>query len=501
VTTNTENTDRQPEINAENPYIGPRAFRTGEPLYARDRETRGLANLLVAERVVLLHAPSGAGKTSLIQAGLMPLLKQRRFRPTVPLRVNTPPPPDRPPRNPYLYSVALGLVGDQLDSEELAELPFDAVIEKIARQAGDEIPVLIFDQFEEILTINPTDWENQTTFFRELGRALAPPRAADEGGQGDGTGRLWALFSMREDYIGGLDRYLRYLPGHLRATYRLDFFDRTAAKHAIQLPARDHGVAFTDEAAVELVRRLAVVRVQRPCHGVENVEAPYVQPYQLQVVCRRLWKSVSKERGNGFRVIDVEDVDRHADITRALRSYYAGAVAEVADKTGAAEMAIRDWFGSQIITRERFRTQTVTGPVSGDVDPADVLRALESVYLIRSDIRAGSRWFELAHDMLIEPILDDNKRWARRRLEPWQLAAREWGTDRQVGRLLQGLELRDALRRAHKSDITELERDFIEASDRAEREHGARTQISLLGFIALLELLAIVVLGILLLTR
>ncbi len=55
---------------SRNPYIGPRAFQDGETLYGRDREVSKLLNLLIAERIMLL-SPSGAGKTSLIQAALI----------------------------------------------------------------------------------------------------------------------------------------------------------------------------------------------------------------------------------------------------------------------------------------------------------------------------------------------------------------------------------------------------------------------------------------------
>jgi len=60
-----------------NPYIGPRAFRTGETLYGRDREVDELLDLLIAERIVLLYSPSGAGKTSLVQAALILWLRER----------------------------------------------------------------------------------------------------------------------------------------------------------------------------------------------------------------------------------------------------------------------------------------------------------------------------------------------------------------------------------------------------------------------------------------
>jgi hypothetical protein len=492
----------EPDIDRENPYVGPRAFRTSEKLYAREQEAHELTNLLIAERIVLLHAPSGAGKTSLIRAGLKPLLERRGFRSTAPLRVNTPPPANGAVPNRYIYSVAASLLGDERDPHDLAQLTFDAVVKSAVREAGDDFVVLVFDQFEEILTVDPTDWTNQAIFFKELGKTLAYSEEDSAAGP-----PVWALLSMREDFIGGLDRFLCYLPGHLQTTYRLDFLHQTAAKIAIQAPARDRRVEFTDDAATELVRRLARVKITTPRQEgsdteYEFVEAPYVQPFQLQVVCRRLWHTLSKEKRDGFRSIELEDVERHTDISKALRRYYAGAVAEVAQQTGAEEMEIRQWFENQLI-REGVRSQTMLAPESGD--QADVLRALQDAYLIRGDTRADSTWYELAHDMLVGPILDDNRKWRRSRLEPWQLAAREWQADRQMGRLLVGPDLRDAHRHAKDMKLEPFERDFLNESDRVERERGFRVRmrevLSIVSMFALAEAAVIVALALLLFAR
>ena len=72
------------------PYVGPRAFQPGEPLYGRDRESRQLLDLISAERVVWLHSPSGAGKSSLIQAVLVPELEKLRFTVRPIMRVTNP---------------------------------------------------------------------------------------------------------------------------------------------------------------------------------------------------------------------------------------------------------------------------------------------------------------------------------------------------------------------------------------------------------------------------
>ena len=477
----------------KNPYVGPRAFRGDETLYGRDREKRELCNLLVAERIVLLHAPSGAGKTSLIRAGLRPLLESRRFRPTKPLRVNTEPPEGLAVHNRYVFSAAVGILETEereksVDPAELADLDFGAVVERAEAGGKEGFLVLVFDQFEEILTLNPTDWEHQAVFFRELGRMLVERP-------------VWALFSMREDYIGGLERYLRHLPGHLATTYRLDFLNPSAAKDAIRLPAEANEVTFTADAAEKLVGSLAVQRIQSPGGKFREVEAPYVQPLQLQVVCRKLWKAVAKEKGANFHSIDDDDVDEYADIPGALRSYYAGAVADVVTETGAAETAIRNWFDTELITAEGFRSQTLVGPDSEGVDPARVLRALEDQYLIRSDPRAGAVWWELTHDVMIEPIIEDNNELR----EPWQIAARRWNRDHRRDRLLSRAELRDARKQSDKIELAKVEEEFLEESAHAEKKRSGQALlaaiVSLVGTLAFLEFIVIVVLGVMLYRR
>lgn len=96
-------------VTAENPYVGPRSFKTGEKMYGRDRELRDLLNLLIAERIVLLYSPSGAGKSSLIQAGLIEQLRQEGFKPLPVMRVSLQPENTPPNANRYLLSAKLSL--------------------------------------------------------------------------------------------------------------------------------------------------------------------------------------------------------------------------------------------------------------------------------------------------------------------------------------------------------------------------------------------------------
>jgi hypothetical protein len=225
----------------ESPYVGPRPIPANRTLYGRDYEVRRLLNTVIPERIVLLYSPSGAGKTSLIQAALVPALRERDLLVRRPIRVNldpgmllAAPPLVRRPVNRYVLSTLLSLDEEQGDGqrrtpEELAGLDLVTYLEQAAPTGEQRRPeVLIFDQFEEIITLDPVDLAAKEEFFRQLGAALQDPWR-------------WALFAMREDYIAALDPYLPLLPTRLRARFRLDLLAERAARQAIQQPAADAG--------------------------------------------------------------------------------------------------------------------------------------------------------------------------------------------------------------------------------------------------------------------
>jgi hypothetical protein len=454
--------DAPARVRRKNPYVGPRAFRADEALYGRERECRELTDLLIAERIVLVHSPSGAGKTSLIQSRVIPRLTREGFTVSPVLRVNTL--STKPVANRWVYSVVLGLVGedglDEWPGLENATIP--DVLNRLDSQAPGTERVLVFDQFEEILRIEPTDWHGQTEFFEQLGAALV-------------DGSRWALFSMREDFVGGLDRYVCYLPGHLRTWYRLDFLQKDAALRAIQKPAEDWGAKFTDEAAEQLFDDLARVDVEVPNRELEKSVGPYVEPVHLQVACHRLWRALKNERSpQPVKMITADDVTNFAEIDTTLAGFYSDAVTDVVAETHVDERTLRDWFEKELITVERWRSQTRRGPSCSPVDVATVLGALEDRYLIRSDRRAGVIWYELTHDRLINPVLRSNKDWRRTNLHWIQYRAYEW--DRK-GRDDTYLLPRDLLAEAqvwlltHRNDSRDLDCQFINES----RERNGQT--------------------------
>ena len=200
---------------------------------------------------------------------------------------------------------------------------------------------LLFDQFEEILTLDPLDLHARKTFFLELGQALRVPVPR-------------ALFAIREDYLGALAPYRDDVPTRLRMAFRIDLLTRDAAVEAITRPAHDAGREFAPGVADKLAEDLATVSVQQADGDVEKETGIYVEPVQLEVVCRRLWDKLPEDA----QTIGLEQLPA-GHVYGALADYYTECVGDIARDDGPAERRIREWFGEKLITAAGIRGQVI----------------------------------------------------------------------------------------------------------------------------------------------
>jgi WD40 repeat protein len=474
-----------------NPYVGPRSFETGELLYGLDTETRDLVSLLCAERIVLLHSPSGAGKTSLIQAALVPRMVERRFHVRPIARVNRE--PGQALRgddfNRYIFSLLSSFEGafpeqDQIPEEELASLTLAGYLARRPKPAGVSFELFIFDQFEEVITLNPADQASKHAFFTQLGRLLT-----DE--------TCWVLFSIREDFLGALDPFLKYIPDRLATTYRLDLLGVKAAAQALQRPAASVQVTFEDAAVDQLLNDLRQVQVQRPDGQTEVQPGPYVEPVQLQVVAYRLWASLGPDDCQ----IGLDDLAALGDVGQALGAYYAQQVKRIASQTGLSERGIREWFDRRLISEGSLRSQVRMGAETSEGLANAAVHLLEDAHLIRAEKRGGATWYELAHDRLIQPVHSNNAAWFARHLSLLQRQAELWDAQRRPeGLLLRDKELSQAEGWAKKHSLLPAEQDFLEACrkarQQAERERRQSRRLRILAIAAGVAALAALVFGI-----
>lgn len=469
--------------NGANPYVGPVPFGKSDPLYGRDREVRELRDLLISQRIVVFYSPSGAGKTSLIEAnaeaprapaageaasepayaGLRWELERARFRVLPVIRVNQAPRKRSQARgNRYVRSALLSLEeslprASQRGAAELARMTLaEYLAEWPPAERSPTSDVLIFDQFEEFLTLDATDQEAKEAFLTQVREVLW-----------DGT--RWALFALREDHLGGLDPYAAEIPTHLTVSYRLNLLGKDAAKLAIQRPAARAGAEFTDDAAERLLDDLRRVRVQG---SSQEGLGPHIEPVHLQVVCQRLWDEATKRGGR----IDPGIVAKYGAVDDVLGRFYAEAVAAVARESDVPERTIRGWFDEQLITSQGIRGQVIQEEAQTAGLPARAVDALVGHHLVRREPRRGVTWLELAHDRLIGPILADNSDWYPINLNSVQQAAKAWHNGRrQPGFLLTGeaLTLAEEWAAEHPERLTDSEREFLDAcrKQRIQQDH------------------------------
>lgn len=516
----------------QNPYVGPRPFEENEQqfFFGRSEEVAILEGLVMARRASLFFAQSGAGKSSLLRAGLIPELTRQqtvgrgprarvyqKMRVLPILSVGGAVPSTVQPANVFIFNALYALRPDAVPAE-LARLALpDALATYFEESEGERerrgddntapqsanLPahpstLLIFDQFEELFTHHLDRWTEREGFFRQVAETLE--RYPD----------LHVLFTMREDYIAEVVPFAGLLPEALRPRFRLERLKRQAALDAITLPAARAGRSYADGVAEALVENLSRTQVGRgrteqgdgrqgdwePSQGdretSDAVAAPaaipiyppqrrtnsstfgeFVEPVHLQIVCRQLWENLPA----GHRVIQAEDVQAFGDVDQALTDFYESAVKKMVDQTHFSERIFRDWCDTHLVTPARTKGLVYRGEADTEGLPNAAADVLNDAYIIRATMRGNDTWYELAHDRLVEPILEANRRWEAAYYNPLAGPALAWSRAGRTPRLLlRGAQLQEARAfvDAHPADVTVDERAFLAESTREAQQSTRR---------------------------
>lgn len=435
-----------------NPYVGPRTFTAADRkrFFGREAEAASLLARVVSERLLLFYAQSGAGKSSLINARLIPQLREDEGFSVLPVgRVaGALPAGTAPSDNVFTFNLMASLDQGEsqmpgwrtpnvrragtADADKKAQtrdgdarppwshLSLSAFLEHLVTDDGlvwrydpaaasapaekegvlvvdtGSAPrfALIIDQFEEIITAHP-DRAQREDFFRQLDAAL------------QANPNLWVVLSLREDHVAALDAYAALLFNRLRARFYMERMGVVASLDAIRRPAELYHRPFAAEVAESLCERL---RQEHVPGQQTTVAGQYVEPVQLQVVCYQLWEQL-RERPLG--PITSADLNEAGNVEGALADYYDQVIRDVLSAPGIviSEGQVRDWFGKELITRAGTRGFVPQiGHETGGA-PNAVADFLEKRFLVRRDSRAGGVWYELTHDTFIKPILASNEAW------------------------------------------------------------------------------------------
>ena len=443
------------------PYVGLNFYTQQDAamFFGRESEQTVLIGNLRASRLTLLYAQSGAGKSSLLRAGVASRLaelarrsfSQRGTARNIPVVFSSW--RDDPTAElireireailPFLRAVPPAPPPDQLD----------AAIEA-ASAATDATLLVILDQFEEYLLYRSREVRDRP-FADELAACINRPDL-----------RVHFLISIREDAYSGLGDLFKGRISNVYGNYfHLEHLTREAARDAIEKPIASFNELHPDQAPVEIepglvdvvldqlrpdqfasdqggVGRLADGNGTRPAR--DAVAAPY-----LQLVMKRLWDT---ELGRGSRRLRPETLAELGGAQTIVRTHVDRALASLTDEDREAAVDIFH----HLVTPSGTKIALAASDLAEYTGrPADETNALLE-RLASSGIRilrpvppppggTGGTRFEISHDLLAQAILDWGRRGRAVRLEHEKEAAeRQVQTEKRRARMFRALAIGSA---------------------------------------------------------
>jgi tetratricopeptide (TPR) repeat protein len=367
---------------ADRPYPGPEPFQTvdRDRFYERTAESALLAEWWQHNNVTYVVGPAGRGKTSLLLAGVLPLLADENVTALPVGRLSyeaTFPSAALPGQNPY----TLALLCSWAPDEVVTRLAGLTVSEFIKRQGGGRTVLAAIDQADELLADSRPRQAHRNRFLGELEEAAR-------------TTGLHLLVAVREEAAEVMAEVLGNGVRHDLAP-----LSWPGALDAVSGPMVGTGRSIDDEAVGTLVTSVQTSHIVSADGSERHVSDEHVEPALLQVVCAHLWDSLPD-----VDQITAREVRRYGDTDTALADWCGTVIARVADDHDLPAQRVISWLLGNFVTEEGTRDKRREGPTATAGMPSTMLRALEDSHLLRARPESGSRWYELLSDRVIEPL-------------------------------------------------------------------------------------------------
>lgn len=234
-----------------NPFRGLLPFEEEHAtlFFGRDREIRDIAARLEYRRLLAVTGVSGSGKSSLVRAGIIPMLKAGlipRLGTSVRVAIMK---PRGGPLSELRRQLAAAL-GREIDAETLTRTTY-GLVDAVKPLALEESMLVVVDQFEEIFQYRKdhlaTDGGAEADRFVTL-----LLRAVDQTGVS-----IYVILTMRSDYLGECAIF-RDLPEALNdGHYLVPRMTRHQLQEAIESPLERIGASIYPAVVQELLNHCA----------------------------------------------------------------------------------------------------------------------------------------------------------------------------------------------------------------------------------------------------
>ena len=416
-------------------YPGVKPFETNERnlFFGRDRDIEDLLDLIWLEKLVVLFGKSGYGKSSLINAGILPELEKEAF--------------------PIVVRLGSYVAGQMLSPLDTLRLKIDEVLSNnpeadfidaldVPKALWHQVKqkqsrkqrrfVLIFDQFEEFFTYPLSE---QLAFKEQLADLLYTevPQAVRNVNESltDAQQTFIAtpfdvkvLIAIRADRMSLLDSMKDKMPAILQRRYELKGLTEAQAKEAIEKPAKIINHQFVTPPFEYTAAALNKIIAELSENRTKSIES-----FLVQIVCAEIETSVQKGGiadldGNGLPDVDVSNLPNFDNL---YENYYHGKIKELPPSVQhAAQSLIEEkLIFEEAQTGEARRLSVDSGVLLTDKGiNQTLLNQLESTFLLRRESTStGGFNYEVSHDTMIAPILKSKlERKAKEKAEAERLA-------------------------------------------------------------------------------
>ena len=376
--------------------------------FGREQGSTALTDQILANRLVVVYAKSGLGKTSLLNAGVAPRLREAASLPLF-VRVND---LEHGPLVSILEGIRAEAERQQVEYVEGDGQSLWSFFKSVEFWRNDLLlqPVLIVDQFEELFTLQPE--QARQTFLAELGylvRGVPPPSLPQtDSGASNTPPSIHVVLSLREDFLGILEEAADHLPQIMDHRFRLTPLSTEAAAEAITGPAAivdSHLATQPFRLQPELVTDI-VAYLAKSVAGTHNPKSRYVEPFHLQLICQRIEQvaAVKQTRSSNEIALGLKDLGGEAALTETLATFYANAIQSVPERH--LRPVVRRLCEQYLISPEGRRLSLEERELQRQLRlSAGTLTRLVETRLLRTDRRSDSTYYELSHDALVEPVL------------------------------------------------------------------------------------------------
>lgn len=389
-----------PSVNQTNPYPGLRPYQPTEQtqFYGREADTQALLAKIINQRLTLLFAATGVGKSSLLQAAILPQLStQSGLNLDLVYYNDWIAPPIQGLQQAVRHALAKRYGSLPIAPQNLDLVTFFRLITPYTSQPL----VIILDQFEEFFRYrfihHTADFQ---AFIDQLAEVILAPEL-----------NVSLVFSMREDFALELNAFKPHLPNPLFSNYyRLEKLGIDAAKAAITEPLIQAGYHYEPALLDELLKDLLSRDLTRDASSLaQGTQADSVEPPYLQIVCSQLWDLDKNDPAKTLRLATY----RKAGGAKGLLENY---VNEVLKSFSDKEKQISSKAFDHLISRRGTKMAHTPEDLAELVklkpsELAKVMDKLEQARILRRQQRDQQVWYELYHDMFSGGIEAWNTAW------------------------------------------------------------------------------------------